>query len=352
MDIDGYHSFAGEYASNPPPKPAHGIMRTEFSMPAPSTTHYNEEVLEVNDNIVLRRKSNDTKKFVHFRESRDITYYPEPYETIVASSTGEFDQCDVQLSSVCPSEQNNDIGDLDMTVVSGYSSDGRALSGGYNDGYPLRMPYNDEKNRIMNHPSRNDMRKEIENATCPSQPAVLNSKVSYRPQYLDFQEDSYSITAGQTTQPKLKIRPESPAHSLVSNLKLSAIGPVYILNRNTSTRSSGTFISLIGRVPIDVNKMKHPSRECVPKPVILTKNIQIFQKSLANEAMDQIQDIQKAWTLRNGDYVEGEEINGNFSEFHVNENYGEQTNNYYSEGKDSIFCVYNLYGEEHVGKCL
>lgn len=342
MDIDECHSFAGEYASIPPPKPAHGIMRTEFSMPVPSTTHYDDEIAEVNDNIVLRRKSNDAKKFVHFRESRDITYYPEPYETVATSSRevrAGLDQCDVQSLPVCPSVQNSDIGDLDMTVVSGYSSDGKALSGGHNGAYPLRIPCNDETDRYMSDPSRNDMSEEKKNITYPSQPDGLYSKDSSGSQYLDFQEGSLSVTAGQTTQPNHKIRPENPTDSLVSNLKLSAIGPVFVLNRNTSTRSSGTFISLIGRVPIDVNKMKYMSRECVPKPVILTKNIQILQKSLANEAMDQMQDYQKSWAQRNGDYVKGKEINGHYIEFHVDENFGEQTNSYCSRGKEGLYVL-------------
>ncbi|GAB1610230.1 hypothetical protein Ahia01_001309000 [Argonauta hians] len=309
MDIERYYDSVKEYImNNPPPKPAHGIIRTDFSMPVPSTTYSREEEEEdgavnhadnSNNNkkkVNLRRKTNDSKKFVHFRASRDITYYPEPYG-VATTASGEdnktgFYLYDMERSlPVYKPQQSNETTDDDTTIVSGYESSGRISSNSFNDNrHPPRIQNEDETHQLTEQPLRSVL--QHQKPTNPSQSAIFNHEDSYRshPYYSTNNKSSINDTT-IITQPMHKVRLENYVDSITSDLKVFVNGPVYGINRNAPTRSSGTFISVIGRIQSEEYQTRKSPRENVTKQMDFTENIKMLHKTLAINAKKQQENI-------------------------------------------------------------
>ena len=318
----------GEYGPTPP-KPAHGKPRIdysefmmeyapyhindgqnhflpfhqigEFSFPFNHQTnrvdeqelnqfssHQFEDGRQNELTVIRRRGSVNRKKFVHFRESRDVTYYPELYQAEkmypdverqspspvfgpvhTESSLPET----VPLKGMCErANQSND------TIVT-FNHD--QLDCSDQIGSDHWNYQGDQMNQTVCFDSQRDHQQFSSILEDKHFKQKLEVTVPSSTERMSMLKGEWKTRQGngEIKQETLMFSDECPPPvracdsgvALPRNLvKVSAIGPVYLINRNSAKRSSGTFISLIGRLPGDRFERK---------------DVKVFHRTNAKEAV-------------------------------------------------------------------
>ncbi|CAE1313374.1 unnamed protein product [Acanthosepion pharaonis] len=301
----------GEYGP-PPPKPAHGRIRTDYSkfmmeyatydrqnhpLPSHQTDRFPfgcghhivcADEQEVNTflhpqfqdgcqnetSIIRRRGSSNRKKNVHFRQSRDVTYYPELYQAEKVHSESQTPSllpqviCHAQTDSLSPETdpfrgKSENVHQSNNMIVASYDD------GLLDDSGQVGSDHWRYQQSQINKAAGADRERHNQQFSSPFEEEHFKRNLEFNMQSsekVDTMKGEWTVYQryGEIEQEPSKCidRQSSVKFSeskvVVSSneLKVSAIGPVYLINRNSAKRSSGTFISLIGRLPVDHSKRK------------------------------------------------------------------------------------------------